>query len=972
MEPELPIADASVAGCIDRRIWGKSADSLDRPYPLICHLIDTAAIAGALFDILVGVDRTEWFANQLKVDPGSCRAQVMLWAGLHDIGKISIPFQSYRPKLGGALWSDPAYVTPRQTEGDKKLAHDKATQLILAELLPMLGYSDTIDGSGHLISQLLGRHHGRIHSAQEEAIRYRTPLGDGEWQRQRLLHLKTLQALVGVGADAAPSQRASSAAVAVVSGLVVCADWLASQESFIIAGKRLPDLAWEATPENLEAHWRTSLNEALEVVREAGLDRARFHPIPSTAVGFQERFRFAPNSLQMSLLADLPKVATGPGLLLVTAPPGDGKTEASQLAVLHFHAVAHTGGFAYVLPTMATTDAMFRRAQRFADANLSDQAALGLLHGMAWLNTDFDTLAKSTSDDAGTSEVLTGEAEDRVFATDWLRAGRRGILAPLGAMTIDQVLTGVLPVKHNLLRLFGMHGKTVVIDEAHSYGPWMHSLLVRFLEWLAALRVPVVVMSATLTGRTAADLINAYRRGVLGRRAVPVDVAPPYPGWLFVDGLTGDVAEPRQVGTARPSRLHVERECVAASAESVSATVPDRLEAIGRVLIPLAVEGGCVLVCCNTVAAAQAAYDFLVGFFAQNPEAHVRVDLLHSRFQAGDRGRITSEVEALYGKPDDSGESLLRPGASVLVATQIVEQSIDLDFDLVITDLAPLALLIQRAGRGRRHARRSRPSWTDPAGGARHGEHGGTAAEPPISSSRLVVLEPVTESGEFEKPKQWGSVYFENLLMRTSTVLRELRTGAIDIPADVQGLVDEVYAHDFVERREAAEKQDLKELRDADREHLAAVLTESQLAKNVAIQAPKPKARDLASELGGSQLAPGMEEFVVTRLGADSARALLVFEQADGGLTLDIAGELQIEGRNDLQRIRSIMSHVVPVPGAWLRDHDSLVELPTAWAKNLALHDLTIVRGRPTPQGGWRSTALPRLSYDSQRGLSRE
>src|SRR5690606_39745993 len=106
---------------------------------------------------------------------------------------------------------------------------------------------------------------------------------------------------------------------------------------------------------------------------------------------------------------------------------------------------------------------------------------------------------------AGGDAVIT-DTETSTDAAQWLHAGRRGLLAPLSTFTIDQGLTGVLPVKYNALRLMAMAGKVVVIDEAHSYDAWMHALLLRWLEWLGALRAAVILLSATLAGDTAPPL----------------------------------------------------------------------------------------------------------------------------------------------------------------------------------------------------------------------------------------------------------------------------------------------------------------------------------------------------------------------------------------------------------------------------------------------------------------------------------
>lgn len=958
----------------DCRLWAKSADQLERPYPVICHLVDTAAMAGALFDALISSDHLQRLAAGLKVEPDVCRSLVMFWAGLHDIGKISVAFQAQRRELCGSLWNDPAYVTEPQTGDDAMFGHDKAALSILAELLPTWGYSGRTDGAAHVYAQLLSRHHGRAHAAlrpeemRDPVGRYVTPLGDGEWQRQWQSHISVLAELTGAAKVGGVTQRPSSAAVAVVLGLVVCADWLASQESFINSAGRLPEEGWRATEGNVRQHWDAAVCDAPAVVRAAGLGRARFHPMPKDAAEFKARFGFEPNQLQSSLIRQMPAAVGSAGLLLVTAPAGDGKTEASQLAALHLHEVAGAGGFAFGLPTMATTDAMFRRLKKFADAHLVDKAALALMHSMAWLNSDFTGLAEAS---VSGSPILTSEAADMVVASQWLRAGKRGILAPLGVMTIDQILAGVLPMKHNMLRMFGLAGKTVVIDEAHSYGPWMHALLLRALEWLGAMGSPVVVMSATLSGRTAQDLVNAYRRGVLGKETAPSTVVPAYPGWLFVDGTSGVVSDPVSVGTSRPSRLHVELVAVAASAADVTDKVPDRLSAISNLVQDLPREGGCVLICCNTVAEAQETYRHLAVTVGASAGVSVQLDLLHSRFQSKDRARITGVAETAYGKPSSEGNSPARPTAAILVATQVVEQSIDLDFDLVISDLAPIALLLQRAGRGRRHDRGPRPEWTNPARGPLP-EVGDDSTTTRPAEARLVVLEPVNADGVVSKPRHWGAVYFASLLERTSRVLRERDQEPIKIPADVQSLVDEVYAEDFVDRREQAGHEDLTDLRDADSEYLGTLIAEQQLAENVMIKAPTVKAKNLAVELGDAQMTDGMEEFVVTRLGADSARAVLVYRQTDGSHTLDAGGAVPVDRPITAMHVRQVMEHMVPVPGSWVRNHPAVSEAPATWAKHPLLRGLTLVEGIADGDG-WRSTHRPYMRYrGTSTGLSRD
>jgi CRISPR-associated endonuclease/helicase Cas3 len=969
---------------LDVRLWGKSADQgLARPYPLICHLLDTAAVAGALLDLVVGAERTAQLARTAGVEADDFRALVMFWAGLHDLGKVSPSFQAKVPALYAPVRSDSRYVSAAAVEAEMRFHHGEASHRILAHLFAADGYAvpsglyaDSMVPAcaAHQVAQMLGGHHGRFHRAltvqdieQPWSVERLAVLGSGEWPRQARAHARAVCALIGLGAGVVPRDRIPGQLLAVLTGLVVTADWLASQESYISAEGRLPEPAWSGGPRELSEHWRAAVRDAVGVVRAAGLGRASFMAVPAGVEGFRRRFpRIAkPNPLQVSLAENLAQVARGVGLLLITAPPGDGKTEAAEFAAAHLASVSGAGGLAFALPTMATTDAMFRRVREFAADNVAEGSSMALVHGMAWLNTDFEQLPR---DAVGGSAVLVGDEAGGVepFATDWLRGRRRGLHASLGAMTIDQQLAGVLPLKHNMLRLFGLSGKVVVIDEAHSYGPYMHQLLVRLLEWLGAMRVPVVVMSATLAGSTARSVLEAYRRGC-GHGALGTDGdSVPYPGWVFLDADSGRLADVVSVGTDRARTLQVVVKQVTRPDERRHGAAPeprrdgDRLVVLGALLDPIRDEGGCVLVCRNTVAEAQETYDFLRARFTDT----VSVELLHARFQAGDRARITELCERAFGKPGADGGADARPRKAILVATQIVEQSIDLDFDLVVSDLAPLALLFQRAGRCRRHERGARAAWT-------------TGRE---NTAKLIVLDPARADGGYEQPRQWGAVYFEALLRKTSNLLRELEERPVAIPGDVQRMIDEVYAEIFTVRLRGESESEAKAFAVAQTTQLATQIAETQAAQFVAIP-PPAKVRDLSVLSGADStglLSDALEAAVTTRLGADSARLVLAFVQPDGSRSLDDAGLVPLPETGSsrktlpLGQIKSIMQYVVPAPGAWLRSGERYGVAPIGWSDQSLLRDLVIVDGTATEGGGWRSVSTsPALEYSGTVGLRR-
>ncbi len=917
---------------VDVRFWGK-CDGLSGAYPMICHLLDTAAVAGVLWDEVLSPRTRARIAGELGVSEVEARQVVAFWAGLHDIGKISAPFQAKVPEAFASVAADPRFAAgAAHAVSERGLRHETATHWALVEFLSQCGYpQDRLVrmSAGHQVAQLLGGHHGCFGAVlREKELRavaaWQPGLGEGGWQEQRHAHAAAVRRLTG--AVQVPRGALSGPTAAVVTGLVVVADWLVSQVDVI--EPRLPAAGWRGSESELDEHFRRAVAVAPSLVRRAGLGRAQF---PERS--FEEQFPFPPNKLQADIAAQLPGLVSGAGLLLVTAPTGDGKTEVALHAASVMARVSGASGMYFALPTMATADAMFERVRRFADGNVEGDRALTLLHSMAWLSPAY---AESEAAE-GQGSVVLSDGPTGTEAGRWLRTPRRGLLAPLSNGTIDQALTAVLPVRYNVLRLLGLSDKVLVVDEAHAYGPWMHSLLVRLLEWLGALGAPVVLLSATLTGRAASSLVEAYRRGA--GFSEPARVEPCYPGWLYVDAHTGEVSEPRAVGSDRERDLQLETRQVHWDVREQPAVTPrpgSRRAALRELLAPVTEQGGCVLVCCTTVEESQRTYRDLQHAFPELAAREGGLRLLHSRYPAHDRQEISKECEAAFGKPADQAQTALARPGSVLVATQIVEQSLDLDFDLVVSDLAPLAQLLQRAGRGKRHERANRPAWT------------GNPREP-----RLVVLEPLDQDGTVAAPKTWGAVYDDALLRRTSVLLNKRAGASVAVPGDVQELVDAVYADDFSDYlADAAERDKLARL---DAARLAATAAEGQLAAMVTIPAPQDVRGDL-SVLSSSD--PGItEELLTTRLGADTGRAVCVYIHPGGSRTLDSDGAVELPdgpGRALARgQVAAVMSHTVPLPGRWLAGRTAEHDIPTSWRSSPILADLALLPMRRSEDGRW-------------------
>ncbi|NBM20089.1 CRISPR-associated helicase Cas3' [Streptomyces sp. GC420] len=932
-------SDSETLTPVDPQLWGKQ-HGLPREYPVVCHLLDTAAMAGALWDGLLSHEAVERLSGEVGVDAVELRQLVCLWAGLHDIGKISPAFQRKCSKLYEALQAaDSAYgpASTKELRDALVLDHDEATHWVLVSLLEEFGYPPSPRGAhrgvGHQIAQMLGGHHGRFHPAmsrqQARQPRLNHPgLGTGVWEEQCRAHAEAVRRMTR--STVVPPRHLPASVAVVVAGLVIVADWLASQESFI--APRIPASGWSADDDGLLTHWERSVKDAPAVVREAGLGRAAVREL-----SFREMFGFEPNSLQASLVDELPELVRGPGLLLVTAPPGDGKTEAALFGASVLMRAAGANGVGFSLPTMATADAMYERVRAFAERTLDGDAALTRVHSMAWLSADAATDAAASAATAG--PVLSSEHAS-VEAARWLHTTRRGMLAPLSVFTIDQALAGVLPLRYNVLRMLALSGKVLVIDEAHAYGPWMHALLLRLLEWLGAMGAPVVVLSATLTGSTAGSLLQAYRRGC-GQTGdlTAAGMQPRYPGWVYVDGAPGAaVSKPRGVPSERERVLEFRLLPVRRNVGADDAR--HRWSVVKELLRPVVEDcRGTVLVCCTTVAEAQETAASVQAWLAERAGSGAEVPdlhLLHSRYRAGERRRITEGCETSFGKTGP------RPRAAILVATQIVEQSLDLDFDLLITDIAPLALLLQRAGRCQRHKldgydlhAAQRPAWA--------------AGDP-----RIVVLDPVNEEGEFEQPRVWGSVYHESLLRRTSELLARRAGGRVQVPGDVQELVDAVYAEEF---GGDLDEKSRRELETADTARRAEEAAEAQLADMVRVKAPKDVGQDLR-RLSESPVPVG-EDLIATRLGADSERVVCAYEQDSGKWTLDEDGRIPVPGLNGEARVRRdgarlIAQYMIPAPGRWFREGAELLDLPETWEKNAVLKGWKILPMHRRTEAGWQ------------------
>ncbi|WP_084392296.1 CRISPR-associated helicase/endonuclease Cas3 [Nocardiopsis listeri] len=879
---------------IDLRIWAKERGLRGMRYPYACHALDATAATLVLWDRALSPGLKARISHGLGTDHAHARSLAGFWAGCHDTGKLIREFQEQIPM---DLSSYPH--TPRQAD---RTGHAFVTYEWLTTALPRLDYSD----DGYLLSliaQLLGGHHGTYPSPLDD---FQPPAFDkGAWEEQRE---RTMFLVHEAAGSPPPPEQLEPPVAALLCGLVILSDWLVSQEHFLLAQLATPPV--DGSVPTLLGHFRRSLEPIGELVRAAGL-----HRLTTSPVSFTDSFPgFTPNGLQASLARHLPDLCEEGGLVLITAQPGVGKTEAAfHAADLLGAATGHDGRFV-ALPTMATADHMYTRLRKYAEHRADVAAPLTLLHSMAWLNPDY------VPSDQPVSPVLSKDLEP----TDWLMGSKRGLLASWSVGTIDQALMAALPTRHNSLRMFGLAGKVVVIDEVHAVDPYMQTLLERLLHWLGVFGVPVVLLSATLHHSMANALVKAYLTGSRGRwrKSYPAPVPEiHYPGWLHVHPRTGTVTtNPEPFPTTEQPPLEIDLIPV-----PVVKGAPERAAALRNLLAPLIAEGGCAAVICTTVAESQRTRDLLAAWFDEldsPPELH----LLHSRFPQEQRTEITQRLTEALGK--DGPANGTRPRRCVVVATQVIEQSLDLDLDLLVSDLAPVGLLLQRAGRCWRH------------------EHLGRVARPTWSSGpRMAVLVPEERESRGHVPMSWQYVYPLSLLLRTHTLLERRAGEKVRVPEDVQRLVDDLY-----------DDETLIEDVEADVRRLGEELALRTHGRNVVV----PTSRELGSDLyplTSSDLELG-DHYLATRFGADSVRVLCCFRDVQGELWLDPElrrplPEPDGEGRMSRKNLAAVIARTIPMRA----DHSTQPPLeeanrvPESWSQVFHLRDLVLLIHRVTPEG---------------------
>jgi CRISPR-associated endonuclease/helicase Cas3 len=508
----------------------------------------------------------------------------------------------------------------------------------------------------------VGGHHGKYSSTAARGQKVFE--GDADWIR----HLKyELVEEICTSFGPLPLELVEkSARLHWFTGLMVFCDWIGSNTGWFPAkGMDCP----------------TSVEVARERAQAALSDIGWQRHKVTSGVTFGGMFASSSGrSMEMRpLQSALVEAAGSRGLFIVEAPMGEGKTEAALAAACRRWNEGGESGLYFALPTQLTSNRIHKRVESFLSNVLASSSVLSLAHGNAGLSG-----RRITS----VMPAVVGDDEGASLANLWFSDSRKALLAPFGVGTMDQALMAVLPVKHSALRLFALGGKVVVMDEVHSYDPYTSALVDRSVEWLLQVGCTVIVLSATLTKARRAQLVAAA-----GAREESLSDAYPL---ITIVTCGSAVAETIPIAESA-------RQIKTIRIENLPKDGPDWI----REAAAAAESGACVLVVRNTIAAAQECFNQLKSTCR---DLGIVFGLLHSRFPQFRRDENEDIWMSRLGKGEDD-----RPSQGcILVGTQVVEQSVDIDADLLVTDLAPTDLLFQRIGRLHRHERQRPPGFECP------------------------------------------------------------------------------------------------------------------------------------------------------------------------------------------------------------------------------------------------------------------
>lgn len=662
--------------------WGKarSPTTDSNPYHLLpYHCLDVAAVASVWWDASPTIQQS-FMRHAEGLSLSKIKAWVFFFIALHDYGKFDIRFQRKAIKAWEALQPDLVQSLARMPtsydcksydhgsaglywfEQDRVEEHSASESDWMLDIIDLVNVVDDVQQTWMAWIKPVTGHHGfvyaldhptpewSLHSTVDKPIAQQDKAARSAWLNElERLFLKP----VGLGLQDTPPIPSP-----LLAGFCSVTDWLGSRSDEV-------NFCYKADPvDDLRDYFEQKCREdAPRVLVLAGINGK-----PKPFVGVKKLLgNHQPRQLQT--LVDVLPVTSG--LTIVEAPTGSGKTEMALAYAWRLLAANHADSIVFAMPTQATANAMLQRLERIATTLFEDKPNLILAHGHARYNRDFLKLKQ-------TGKTVQEDEEAWVQCNEWLGQSRKRIfLGQIGICTVDQVLVSVLPVKHRFVRGFGVGRSVLIVDEVHAYDTYMYGLLEAVLKAQHDMGGSSILLSATLPQSLKNQLL-----ATTGKAIKPSQSLSPYPLISWSDGKSNHTFT--LPDSEQPPLRQVQIEC-----HGSEGLLPD--SALCQRIIEAAEQGAQVAIICNLVDVAQQLARDLQKLTT------LPVDIFHARYCLHDRQKKEQIVLNHYGV---YGE---RTSGRILVGTQVIQESLDIDLDWIVTQLCPVDLLFQRMGRLHRH-----------------------------------------------------------------------------------------------------------------------------------------------------------------------------------------------------------------------------------------------------------------------------
>lgn len=730
---------------INKFLWAKKNDKngVYKWLPLRVHLEDTRQVIGLLWEHWLSEGQKNYINESIKDNGENYGKKISMFLGAcHDIGKSSPVFQTSISYTGKNDF-DNLLVERLENDGFANLSNftdafrNKSHHTIIGQTL--LDFY----GVGEDISAIIGAHHGKpinyLKEVRDQVDSYLYNYFQSsdkknstyiKWEREQKIIFDWALNSSGFNSVADLPKIPKPTSV-ILSGLLIMADWISSNEDYFplfdIDTYEVCDS--NSRIENAWSKWWTS-------------DKLQINNISNYLDIYKKRFNFASANEVQKVFSETILDCKNPGIFILEAPMGIGKTEAALSGVEELIYKKELSGLFFGLPTQATSNGMFKRVEDWlnslAEEN-NERLSIHLVHGKAALNEDFAKLSQNIDQDSP-------ESGGALTVNQWFSGRKKTSLDDFVIGTCDQFLLVSLKQKHLALRHLGFSGKVVVLDEVHAYDCYMSNYLYMSLEWMGAYNIPVIILSATLPIERRIEMLRAYMRGrgLKWRKVNKINdlESSAYPSIIYSDGDT----------------IKVKNRFKKLSDKKVK-IIRENKDNLVNLLIDLYKNKGVIGVILNTVRQAQELAKICKEKFGEDS-----CYLLHSNFIATDRAQKERELLNLVGK------NAKRPYRKIIIGTQVIEQSLDLDFDVLISDICPMDLLIQRIGRLHRHDIERDSYYKVP---------------------KAYVLG-CNKDYDFDDATK--AVYSPYILMRSQYFLPE----EILIPTDISPLVQKVYADEKI------------------------------------------------------------------------------------------------------------------------------------------------------------------------------